>query len=611
MTRFFSYGLTAFWLLVLVSFTHAQNAARPTPSQIQVQLDKLPTDTAKIAYLNAIAQRFPNELDAKAEKETVTFMAAQASELAKHTASVRHQYFALHLLFQNMITYQRYKKAQDYAQQILVLVNQTPEPALQAEMYNAVAVSYFYLNDWKNYFDYQFKALRLYEAEGMTASVASVYASLGKAAYYTGDPKEGIAHIRKALAYYRTAAANDKISDLCNDMGTLFMSQENRNDSAEYYLLQAITYAQKGQNENLLTTPQFNLAGIYVAQKKYDQALALVQSALRTAQKGENVGSFILYSVGLSYIYTEMKKNAQAEAVLLEALKDTRLVDNPYQKMQLYKGLSDLYKQTGNAAANVQALEQYIALKDSVFSREKAEAISQTKVEYETEKKEQQIEMLQDRVRARNWIIGISSLAGVLALGLFWGYRRAFRLQKQLRQQAQQTFEQQEKNMRLEQAALQAQTQLAEQKTQALQAEMEAKQRELTTATMFIQQKNELLDSLRQQIRELPSTDESNQKQLHKISQTIRRNMNFDDDWEKIKVHFEGVHPNFFERLSVSSLTDHELRHCAYIKMKFSPKEIASLLHIDVNSVRVSRYRIKKKLGLDTEQDLPDYINLI
>lgn len=610
MIRFLRYGLTTAWAL-FATLSFAKTQPRPTQSQIREHLAKLTTDTAKIDYINDLAQQFPNELDAIADKETVTFMAAQASELAKHTTSIKHQYYALHLVFQDMITQQRYKKAQEYAQQILELVGQTPNAPLQAEMYNAVAVSYFYLNDWKNYFDYQFKALRLYEAEGMKSSVASVYASLGKAAYYTGDPKEGIVHIRKALAYYKTQPDQEKISDLCNDMGTLFMSQENHNDSAEYYLLQAIAYAQKGENENLLTTPQFNLAGIYVAQQQYEQALTLVKSALQTAQKGQNVGSFILYSVGLSYIYTEMKNYPQAEAVLLEALKDARVVDNPYQKIQVYKGLSDLYKQTGNAAANVQALEQYIALKDSVFSREKAHAISQTKVEYETEKKEQQIQMLKDRVRSRNWIIGISSLAGVLALGLFWGYRRAFRLQKQLRQQEQQTFEQQEKNMKLEQAALQVQTQLAEQKSVALQIEMEAKQRELTTATMFIQQKNELLDSLRQQIKELSSTDENSQKQIHKISQTIRRNMNFDDDWEKIKVHFEGVHPQFFERLSVSNLTDHELRHCAYIKMKFSPKEIASLLNIDVNSVRVSRYRIKKKLGLDTEQDLPEFINLI
>ncbi|MDJ1471084.1 hypothetical protein [Xanthocytophaga flava] len=582
----------------------------PTQTQIQAQLDKITSDTAKISYLHNTAKQYQMELDTKEDKETISFMALKAMELSENTYSARYKYLALSLMQQSMITYQRYKKAQEYGLKILEFTKQVKDADLQAEMYNAVATGYFYSNDWKNYFSYQLKALRLYESLGQEANVASAYSSLGKASYYTNEPKEGVIYIHKALTYYESVADNDKVADLCNDMGTLFMSQEGDTDSAEFYLNKSILYAKKGTSENLLTTPQFNLAGIYVGQKKYTQALELVESALKTAKNAENMNSFTLYSVGLSYVYTEMKKYKEAESVLQNALKDSQIEGTPYLKIQIYKALNELYTQTGDATHNVEILQKYIALRDSVFNEEKAEAVTQMKVEYDTEKKEQQIVVLEDRVHTRNWLIGISSLAGILALGLLWIYRRAFRLQKQLTQQQQQAFEQQEKTMKLEQQTLQAQKELAEQKSLTLQTEMESKQRELTAATMFIQQKNELLESLQQQIKEV-SVSEVNQKQIHQISQTIRRNMNFDDDWDKIKIHFEGVHPDFFDKLSTTGLTDHELRHCAYIKMKFNPKEIASLLNIDVNSVRVSRYRIKKKLGLEAEQDLPDYIGSI
>ncbi|MDJ1505294.1 tetratricopeptide repeat protein [Xanthocytophaga agilis] len=602
-------SLSTLFFLIFTQIIY-QKDSYPTQSKIQEQLNTLSTDTARISYLHTIAKQYPMELSSKKEKEIISFLAFKAMELSNHIHSVKHTFLALNLMQRSLITYQQYKKAQQYGLKILDLTKKVRDPELKAQMFNSVAISYFYQNDWKNYFEYQFKALRLFESLRMTSDVAKVYSALGKASYYTNDPKEGVHYNHKALDYYLSKGDNEKVADVYNDMGTLFMSQEGGSDSAIYYLNKSIQYARKGTDHNLLTTPQFNLAGIYVEQKKYKQALELVQSALETARKAENMNSFTLYSVGLSYVYTEMHQYKEAEEVLQNALKTSQVEGTPYLKIQIYKALNELYTQSGDAERNVEILHKYIALRDSVFNEEKAEAISQMKVEYETEKKEAQIHILEDSVRTRNWLMGISALAGLLAFGLFWGYWRAFRLQKQLRLQQQQSFEQQQENMKLEQQALQAQKDLAEQKNLTLQTEMEAKQRELTTATMFIQQKNELLESLQQQIREV-SVNETNHKQIHQISQTIRRNMNFDDDWDKIKIHFEGVHPDFFEKLATTSLTDHELRHCAYIKMKFNPKEIASLLNIDVNSVRVSRYRIKKKLGLDAEQDLPDYISSI
>jgi tetratricopeptide (TPR) repeat protein len=597
------------FFLFSVSFSFSQSSPTSKP-EIEANLSKLSTDTAKISYLYQAAKKYQVELDSKTDKETLAFIASQAIELTERITSVKYQFMALNLMQQSLITHQRYKKAQEYGQKILALEKKGADNKLKAEIYNAVATSYFYLNDWKNYFNYQFKALRLYESLKQPDNIARVYAALGKASFYTNEPKEGVNYTHKALNYYFSKNNYEKVADVSNDMGTLFMSQDGGTDSAVYYLNQSIEYAKKSKYDNLLTTAQFNLAGIYVERKKYTEALGLVQNAMVIAEKGDNLSSFILYSTGLSYIYTETHKYAEAEKVLLDVLKNTNIVGTPYLKIQIYKALDELYATSGDTKKNLDILKKYNALRDSVFNEEKAEAVAQIKVEYDTEKKEQQIHTLEERVTARNWLTGISLLAGLLALGFVWGYRRAYQLQKKLHIQEQQSFEQQQQNMMLEQAALQAQKELAEQKSLALQQDIEAKQRELTTATMFIQQKNDLLESLSEQIKNLASSEE-NKTQIQQISKSIRRNMNFDDDWQKIKAHFEGVHPDFFDKLSLTGLTDHELRHCAYIKMKFNQKEIASLLNIDVKSVRISRYRIKKKLGLEQDLDLPEYISSI
>jgi len=46
----------------------------------------------------------------------------------------------------------------------------------------------------------------------------------------------------------------------------------------------------------------------------------------------------------------------------------------------------------------------------------------------------------------------------------------------------------------------------------------------------------------------------------------------------------------------------------AYLRMNLSSKEIVQLLNISVRGVEISRYRLRKKLQLDRNQTLPDFI---
>ena len=47
---------------------------------------------------------------------------------------------------------------------------------------------------------------------------------------------------------------------------------------------------------------------------------------------------------------------------------------------------------------------------------------------------------------------------------------------------------------------------------------------------------------------------------------------------------------------------------CAYLKMDLSSKEIAPLLNLTVRSVEMTRYRLRKKLGLNREDNLTEFL---
>ncbi|MCA8829705.1 7TM diverse intracellular signaling domain-containing protein [Hymenobacter pini] len=133
-----------------------------------------------------------------------------------------------------------------------------------------------------------------------------------------------------------------------------------------------------------------------------------------------------------------------------------------------------------------------------------------------------------------------------------------------------------------------------------LQQQLEANQRELASATLYMQQKNALLSELKQQIQDLHRQSPADKRpELAGIQLVLQSSQHLDEDWSRFKLHFEQVHPRFFEELQARypTLTAHELRLSSYFHIQLSTKEIAVLLNIDPASVRRAKTRLYKKMA--------------
>lgn len=118
---------------------------------------------------------------------------------------------------------------------------------------------------------------------------------------------------------------------------------------------------------------------------------------------------------------------------------------------------------------------------------------------------------------------------------------------------------------------------------------------------------NELRKDLEKSISEDLKTTNNN---ITKIISQLDYNLEQDDDWDNLKKHFNAVHSGFIEKLinKHASLSETEIRHCVFMKLHMQTKEIARILHIDPRSVQASRYRIKKKMNLNENTDLKEYL---
>ncbi len=165
----------------------------------------------------------------------------------------------------------------------------------------------------------------------------------------------------------------------------------------------------------------------------------------------------------------------------------------------------------------------------------------------------------------------------------------------------------QRERIEVENKKIMVEIQLEKTQNKLLQEQMDANQRELASTSLYIVQKNEMLATLKTEIRDLHKLHPDKERQQFKSIESILNSSEFlDADWAKFKLHFEQVHPDFFETLEEKypSITKNEIRLYAYFHMKLSTKEIAALLNIEPASVRRAKTRLFKKMTISDQNTI-------
>lgn len=202
------------------------------------------------------------------------------------------------------------------------------------------------------------------------------------------------------------------------------------------------------------------------------------------------------------------------------------------------------------------------------------------------------------------------SFLGFLFIGFNLMDRKYQREQKLLEEKQQQELEQKEDE--LEKLSIQSQEEINRLQNEKLESDLRHMNNELATATMHLLNKNEFITGIKSHLKVIikKETNEETRKALSQITRDIENNISDDADWEHFQFHFDRVHGDFTTRFkgAYPLLSPQEVKLSAYLRMNLSTKEIAQLLNISVRGVEISRYRLRKKLHLDRNQNLQDFI---
>lgn len=145
-----------------------------------------------------------------------------------------------------------------------------------------------------------------------------------------------------------------------------------------------------------------------------------------------------------------------------------------------------------------------------------------------------------------------------------------------------------------------------------LRREVETRDAEIVAQSSTLIGRNEIILRMRDMVNDFQIRQGSRTTAplWQKINAYVSSNLDTESDWTLFLIKFEQKHANYFRIMKerFPELTTSDLRLSACLKMNLCTKEIASLMNLSVRAVENSRYRLRKKLGLTSAQNLNEFL---
>ncbi|MEO1033411.1 MAG: tetratricopeptide repeat protein [Bacteroidota bacterium] len=543
-------------------------------------------------------------------------------------------FYYIGFLFLNFFSF-----SQNRIDSLNIALNNSNKATLEyVDILNEIGYSYWIV-DSNESLNYGSEALALSDSLNYTHGKARANRVLGVAYWSRGNYLEAFKALNLALKYYKQIDSLEEVANCTLNLGMVYAALKDEKRALELYQ-DAIDQFTALNLKSRIATTFTKIATIYLSQDRLYEAKDYLTNAL----KMHNESNFT-YGIGevhnrLGQLYIKIEEKEQAYYHIERSITKSRevndtdgminnliqygkllLLDNNFDvsqqhlelaisrskknnlkryELEAYEVLKELKQKENKPKEAMMFYDKYIALKDSVFNSEKTMRIATLEFKNELENKEKELELLQEKQKSDEiikWglIIGIVSLMLITILYFI-------NLKKQLAQKRELQIAKEEYNK--------AELENAKFKQQELKQKLNYRNKELTSYTLNFVQKSELFQELKEKIDALSKSKSSEQQSIIRdLNRIIRQNVNIDRDWEDFKRYFEEVHTGFIKELKSRhpDLSANDMRICALTRLNLNIKETASVLGITPESVKTARYRLRKKLNLEANEELLSY----
>lgn len=334
---------------------------------------------------------------------------------------------------------------------------------------------------------YYNRSLVLAEKHHLVSNLSASYNNLGNIGHIKGDYDQAIAYYLKSIEIKEKKANKKGLSIGYHNIGAIKVDMKdyegaikefNKSNELAYpieyktiiihnALKKGEAYRLMGENENGIANFEeaLNLSeeigfkkgeiGAYLGlgtinriQQNYNIAFTNLSKALSESEKLGNKSYETSSLIEIAQWYNEVNEKStdgskvafsEIESLLLRAKDMSEEMDYGEKRLSVYDGLNKLYRQSENYKKHSDLMTEYIAYKDTLFSKTRTQAITDYETKYATAEKEKEIIQLQgekkiSELKTRAWKIALGIITFFLGiLGLFlYKYQQRKNQQKQL-----------------------------------------------------------------------------------------------------------------------------------------------------------------------------------
>ncbi len=303
-----------------------------------------------------------------------------------------------------------------------------------AEIKNNLGRIYEKQGDYNKALNNYLSALKLRENLNDQKGIASSMNNIGLIYYYQANYPTALSYFQKALKIVLKLDNKVGTAMTLNNIGLVYGNQKMY-DTATVYFNQSYKIHEQYGNSYGIATSLNNLGNMAFMKSDYSNAEKYYLRSLKLKDElGDKWGMVSTY-VSLGGLY---KKQGSTNKAILNIEKAIQLsLEIGYREgaRDAYISLAELYESIGNYRNAYEAHQNYVAYKDSILNEENSKVISQLQEQYNADKREKEIQLLntqkqKDDLKIKQQatqnialIIGLLLLV-VLALVVWRGYRQ-------------------------------------------------------------------------------------------------------------------------------------------------------------------------------------------
>jgi signal transduction histidine kinase len=284
-----------------------------------------------------------------------------------------------------------------------------------------IAISYF------------LKALKHFETTRDTPALINTYVKLGVANDFTGNFDKALEYYHKGLRLASASKMTANTIFLYNNIGTTHARMEQL-DTAKKYFEKALEYSNIKGFERARVSPLMNIGIIYREKGDLKKAIEYHKQALALAEELGMREDYAqaMYNLGVA----QVDINPENTESFFKSLEIAREIGDKRLQLDILHGMSDWAISNNKYKELVRFMGEAQALKDSLFSIEKAKAIATLQAEYELDKAGKQLvelkETEQRNRQIRNLYLSAAILLCAMLVTLLFYFARSRRLNKEL-----------------------------------------------------------------------------------------------------------------------------------------------------------------------------------